>query len=190
VLGDHSFQDTSQCININAAFKNAGLISVNEQGDIKDWKVYANSCDGSAEIHLKDRNDQATRLQVEKLLAGLQSDAANGIEAVYNASEAVGMGISQDMDFVLQARPGYYFTRKINGPLINPIEAEKVAQGKEYFATHGYLYKNNEDYRTIFMASGPGIEKGKVIPSMKLVDVAPFIIKILDLDITLLEQGR
>ncbi|MEN6462157.1 MAG: ectonucleotide pyrophosphatase/phosphodiesterase, partial [Syntrophomonas sp.] len=50
VLGDHGAIDTQYNININTAFVNAGLITLDKKGGVSEWKVNANSCDGSTHI--------------------------------------------------------------------------------------------------------------------------------------------
>ncbi len=59
---------------------------------------------------------------------------------------------------------------------------------ENYAGTHGYLASDPE-LDGIFIASGPGIKPGVVLPRMANLDVAPTIAKLLKLQIPNVE-GR
>jgi predicted AlkP superfamily pyrophosphatase or phosphodiesterase len=83
-----------------------------------------------------------------------------------------------------EAKTGYYFSNEWQGDLLVKIDKSKIDEddGNSYLATHGYdPLKPN--YRTFFMASGAGIKKGVVIPSIRMIDEGPTMARLLGLDL-------
>ncbi|MCX7748338.1 MAG: ectonucleotide pyrophosphatase/phosphodiesterase [Clostridia bacterium] len=183
VLGDHGFLDVQNRINVNVAFKEAGLITEDESGGLKDWKAYAQSSDGSAYVYLKDKNDQDTRKKVEKILNTLKSNPKNGIETVYTKAQAAKLKANDQCEFMLEGRQGYYFGNASAGKLVEKIEPSQIDYDKDIFAaTHGFSPEKKE-IKTFFMASGSGIKKGVALPSINLVDEGPTMAALLGFDL-------
>lgn len=183
VLGDHGFADVNYKICLNVAFRNAGLINVDSKGKLTDWKAYANYCDGSVQIVLKNNKDTETMDKVKEILYNLKSDPASGIKEVYTKEEAAAKRVTGDFVFMCEAKPGYYFTNDWNlDEVINKIDPSQFDEYNDtyYVATHGFdpLTPN---YRTFFMASGAGIKKGFVVPSINIVDEGPTMAQLLGL---------
>ena len=179
-LGDHSALDESKAIKPNVLLKEEGLISVNPQGRVTDWKVYCKSCDGSAYIYVKDPNDHESLQKAEQLLNKLQKDEKNGIERILTGKEAGERGADETCAFMIEASLGFYITEGIQGEYLDDITAEDVKTGKYTYASHGYS-PDKPDYHTIFMAAGKGIKKEAVIPSMHLTDEGPTFARLLGL---------
>jgi predicted AlkP superfamily pyrophosphatase or phosphodiesterase len=179
ILGDHGFLDVKYQVNLNAFFKKAGLLKLTPSGSLGDWRVYANPCDGSAQVYLKDPRDQNLKQMVFNLLESLRKDQGSGIEAIFNRAEASRMGVGEGPEFVVEAKPGYYFNSDWQSPglcKVGPIDLEK----DNYRADHGFSpYKPG--YRTFFLASGCGIKKGVVIPSIQIIDEGPTMAELLGL---------
>lgn len=172
VLGDHGFQDTDYKICMNTAFRDAGLINVNKNGKLTDWQAYVNSCDGSAQVYLKDNNSE-TMKKVEQLLYQYKNKADSCIKEIYTKGQCKEKGVTGDFSYMLEANRGYYFA--------NDWTQKTVINNRDYYAaTHGYdpLTPN---YRTFFLASGAGIRKGVVISSINIVDECPTMAKLLGL---------
>lgn len=84
-------------------------------------------------------------------------------------------------DLILYPKAGYAFNNSAAGDVTTgPTE--------NYAGTHGYLASDPE-LDGIFIASGPGIKPGVVLPRMANLDVAPTIAKLLKLQIPNVE-GR
>jgi predicted AlkP superfamily pyrophosphatase or phosphodiesterase len=180
-LGDHSALNESKIININVLLREHNLISLDRNNKIKSWKAYLKTCDGSAYIYLKDKNDMATKNLVHKLLIELKSNPSNGIEAIYTSEEAEKLGADHNCTFMLEAKLGFYFLEDYSGPLIKEINSLSVDEQKHFTkATHGYS-PFKADYTTMFIASGKGIKGGEVIDSINLVDEAPTFAALLGL---------
>ncbi|HEX3012596.1 MAG TPA: alkaline phosphatase family protein [Syntrophomonadaceae bacterium] len=174
VLGDHGAINTRYSININTAFVKAGLITLDKKGRVTGWKVNAESCDGSTQIYLHDPKDKVTKTKVEDILYGLKEKPGSGIEAVFNRNQIRNMKLADNIDYILEGQPGYYFTNEYKGELVTPITPEQVEKEERYQAVHGYL-PGKQGNKTFFAASGPGLKAGKVINSSDLVNIGPTI---------------
>ncbi|MBS4177826.1 ectonucleotide pyrophosphatase/phosphodiesterase [Lederbergia citrea] len=181
-LGDHSALDESKAIKLNVLLRERGLIQSDNSGKITDWKAYCKSCDGSAYIYLKDEKDIATKKYMNELLHQLLQNESNGIESVLNGEEAGEKGADERSAFMIEALRGYYFTEHLDGMFIDEITAEDVAAKRYTVASHGYS-PEKENYTTVFIASGKGINKNVVIPSMHLVDEGPTLARLIDVDL-------
>jgi predicted AlkP superfamily pyrophosphatase or phosphodiesterase len=182
ILGDHGSMNVSKTINLNAAFREAGLITTNRDKRIIGWKAILQSCDGSAYVFLKDPADGEARGQVEKILRSAREAREGGIELVFTKEEAVKMGANRDCDYMLEARDGYYFSEALSGGLVEKIDPAQIDYDKKvYAASHGYLPSKHSS-KTWFLASGAGIRKGVVMESIRMVDICPTMAALLGLE--------
>ncbi|WML48263.1 ectonucleotide pyrophosphatase/phosphodiesterase [Neobacillus sp. PS3-34] len=181
VLGDHSALDENKAINLNVLLNRQNLITVNKNGKLIGWKAYCKSCDGSAYIYIKDKNDTDTYNEVKRILLEMLKDPDNGIEDVISGKQAEEKGADGTCAFMVEARKGYYFLENFSGEFIKTISAADVTRDKKYtLATHGYS-PGKEQYSTVLVAAGKGIRKNTVIPSIRLVDEGPTIARLLGL---------
>lgn len=165
LLGDHSQIDVHTAINLNNRFEKDGYIkSVNHV--IKDWKIYAQPCDGSCYIYLSNPENTNFYEEVFEYLHVLHGEKRSGIGKVYTGEEAKQFGADKDCSFMLEAKIGYYFTNKEN----------------DLKATHGYL-PTIPGYQTLFMASGKGIKKNARVSNISIVDEGPTIAKLLGIEL-------
>ncbi|MFJ7935378.1 alkaline phosphatase family protein [Sporosarcina sp. NPDC096371] len=178
-LGDHSSLDHTRAVKLNVLLKESGLIQLNRRGMVKDWQAYCKSNDGSAYIYVKD---EQTKEKVRALLHSLAVNEDNGIEFVLEGAEAGLRGADEHAAFMVEARHGFYFTEHHDGEAIDVITAEDVVAGKYTHASHGYL-PTKEDYSTVFIAAGKGIQQNVEIGHMRLVDEGPTFARLLGLDL-------
>lgn len=181
-LGDHSALDHTKVVKLNVLFKDSGLIQLNKNGKVKDWKAYCKSNDGSAYIYLKDQEDVRTKERVKALLHSLLINKENGIEFVLDGKEAGHRGADEQAAFMIEACRGYCFTEHLDGAYIDLITAEDVEQGKYAHASHGYS-PDKEKYKTVFIATGKGIKSNVDIKSMRLIDEGPTFAHLLGLSL-------
>lgn len=175
-LGDHGHLNTQYVIKLNKLFLEKGFISLNNNGEIKDWDVFLNSCDGSAYIYLKNNNDNASKEKVIEDLKIFSKENNNCINKILSVEEASSFGADEKCFLMLEAKKGYYFINSIKGNIIEKTDKDF------YKANHGYCPKI-KGYKTIFIASGPKIKKNYEIKEMRLIDEAPTIAKILELSL-------
>jgi predicted AlkP superfamily pyrophosphatase or phosphodiesterase len=182
VLGDHSALDENKAINLNVLFHKQGLITSNGKGKIINWKAYCKSCDGSAYIYIKDKHDTATLNEVKGLLDSLLDESESGIENVISGTQASEKGADGTCAFMLEAQRGYFFLEDFEGPFIKTITKEDVNSDHKYtLACHGYS-PEKENYGTILMAAGKGIQT-VTLPSIRLIDEGPTFARLLGVNL-------
>ena len=178
LLGDHSALDEHTAIRPNVLLRQQNLITTGTNGKVKNWKAFCKSCDGSAYIYLKDQADTETLSKVKQLLDSLLDNPDSGIESILTGAQAAAKGADGTCAFMLEARSGYYFLEDLEGEYSNTITAKDVKADHKYtLATHGYS-PEKENYRTIFMAAGKGINP-ITIPFCRLVDEGPTFARLL-----------
>ena len=174
ILGDHGYKDVHCGINLHTAFREAGLLSLNRMGRLKDWKVWPHSCQGSAQIYLRDRTDTALRNQVRNILLSLTRGDTPPLKIVFEGDQISDLKLGGGIDFIAEASPGYFIASKMEGPLL-----EKMKEGAR--AAHGYL-PDQDGYRALLLATGAGIRRKNSVPFARAVDIGPTLAAILGLD--------
>jgi predicted AlkP superfamily pyrophosphatase or phosphodiesterase len=168
VTGDHGFVDVRASVSPNVWLVKAGLIT-----DVKkdDWKAQFFSVGGSSYLYLKDRKDKKTLDRVKEILGHLPEDQQK-LFSIVDRKRMESIGGNPEVAFALTGLNGASFD--------NAFEGEAVREGKG--GTHGY-FPDFQEIRTGFVARGPGIIKGGLIPMMNLRDIAPALAKILGLSL-------
>jgi predicted AlkP superfamily pyrophosphatase or phosphodiesterase len=175
VFGDHAFLDVHTAVNLNTALARAGFIRLDRRGRCRGWLAWANTAEGSAHLYLRDREDRSLRRRVGKLLENLRADPRHGIEEVYRGTALRRLGLGQAMDFVLEARPGFYFS-----PLLRPEVSEPAPAGQR--ACHGYR-PDREGYTSLLLGAGAGLRAGAELQEMSILDLGPTLAALLGLDL-------
>ena len=116
MVSDHGTIDNKYDIRPNVVFANNGLISVDENGKIKDWDVWCQRSGGTGQIRLKDRDNKEVREKVESILKELVEDNESGVNEVITGKEAreIRKGFP-DADYVLISEAGYEVKRRSSG---------------------------------------------------------------------------
>ncbi|GLC28762.1 alkaline phosphatase family protein [Clostridium omnivorum] len=174
ITGDHGFSNINNKINVNSELRRQGLIKVDNNSNVLDWKAYVNACDGSAYVYIKDKDDVETKKKVTTILNDLLMSNYSGVERVFNNSDICKLGADRNAEFMLEAKEGYYFSNDWQGD--NLIEVSKAS------GTHGYL-PTKAALQTMFIASGSGVKKGINLRSMNMVDEAPTLAKLLGVEL-------
>ncbi|MCF6404687.1 alkaline phosphatase family protein [Chitinophaga filiformis] len=168
VTGDHGFLDVKTSVNPNIWLVKAGLIT-----DVKkdDWKAQFYSVGGSSYLYLKDKNDSKTLNQVKDILANLPAEEKK-LFRIIDRKQLDKVGGNPEVAFALSGENGASFGNAMTGEAIKPGHG----------GSHGY-YPDFTEIRTGFVACGPGVKEGGVIPEMNLRDIAPALAKILGLSL-------
>ncbi|MEG2290487.1 MAG: ectonucleotide pyrophosphatase/phosphodiesterase [Clostridium sp.] len=177
ILSDHGFQDFDKSITLNTLFKNQNFITTDKKGTITNWDVYIKSCDGSACVYIKDSQNEKLKAKVKNILVALMMDSSNGIEKIYENSEIIALGGDPNATFMLEALDGFAFSDKITKTLVSPIENSNGSS----IGTHGY-HPNKPDIDTLFIGCGPGFKSNVNLPHMNLIDIAPTLARVLELN--------
>jgi len=175
IVGDHGFLPVHAALDFNALLLEKGLLSVDATGKVADWSAFVQGNGGAAAVYLKDSNDAALRAQVEKLLRGEIAARYAGIVRIIERDQLDQMGAFPGALLALEAEDGYYFS------LSNP-KRQVLNPGDPFKGMHGYL-PTNPRMATGFIASGWGIRQGVIVPSLRMIDVAPTVAALLHLDL-------
>jgi len=167
VTGDHGFVDIHANLAPNVLLAKAGLYDPQKP---ENWKAYFHSAGGSTFLQLKDKNDKQTKEKVLQLLNSLPPQQQKTF-TIKTREEMDAVGADGSATFALAAKQGYAFTGAASG--------EFLRAGKG--GNHGF-YPDFKEIQTGFVIFGYGIKKGVVIPQMGLVDIAPLISKLLNLN--------
>jgi predicted AlkP superfamily pyrophosphatase or phosphodiesterase len=174
VFGDHAYRDVHTRIRINAAFRKAGLLDFDRRGKLARWQAWANCCEGSAQVTLQDPEDAGLRRRVEGVFSELRSRPEPLIETVYDRARVLEMKVGEGIHYILEAAEGCYFVPQTEGEVVAPAE-------ESFRAAHGY-HPDHAGYRSLFIASGPGVRTGVEIEEMGIVDIGPTLAALLGLE--------
>jgi len=181
VFGDHAYLDVHTAVHLNTALLHAGLLTVDARGRVTGWRAWANTCDGSAHLYLADREDKPLRRRVKALLAELQASPELGIEEVFSGAQLRRLGLGSSIDFVLEARPGFFFTPRLRAEVTEPAEPE-------HRACHGYR-PNRQGYTSLLLAAGAGIRAGARPATMSILELGPTLAALLGLELPAAEAA-
>lgn len=164
ITGDHGFENIFRSFNPNFVLKENGLMN-----DIKtgDWKAQFHSSGGGTFLELKDKNDKATFEKVKSLLASLP-DSTKGYFAVLDKSKLDKVGADPNIQLALTGLKGTSF----GGGTKQLVETFPKVRG-----THGF-YPDHKEIKTGFVAYGPGLKQGVIVPNMQLLDITPLIVQL------------
>jgi predicted AlkP superfamily pyrophosphatase or phosphodiesterase len=164
ILGDHGFENIYRTFNPNYLLKQAGLITDVKTGN---WKAQFHSSGGSSFLQLKDSKDKATLNKVEAILAQ-QTDSVKKYFQVVSKAQLIKIGADPNVPIALSG---------INGTTIGNKADVIFEQFGHVRGTHGF-FPDHKQIQTGFVAFGPGLKKGAVVPVMNMVDIAPLIVKL------------
>lgn len=168
ITGDHGFMDVHTGLAPNVWLVEAGL---REEGrDRGDWRAAFHTSGGSAFLHLRNPDDVEALEAVRRVLAELPEPVGRLFELL-DRDELDRLGAAPEAALALAAAPGIAFSGRATPPAI--LEGSG--------GTHGY-HPALPRLRTGFVAWGAGVRSGAVVHRMGLVDVAPLVAALLELD--------
>jgi predicted AlkP superfamily pyrophosphatase or phosphodiesterase len=174
VVSDHGFAAIEHDVNLYAAFREAGLFSVDNDNKVTDWKAMLWPAGGSAAVMLADPKDDQVRLRVKTLLASLASDPANGIDRVWTQDEIQRARGFPQAAFLVSLKIGYEMAYGLSLPLVTK---------PSNLGMHGYVPERPE-MRSSFFIVGPQIAKGRPVGEIDMRQIAPTIANILQIRLT------
>jgi predicted AlkP superfamily pyrophosphatase or phosphodiesterase len=173
VVSDHGFAPVQHDVNLYAAFREAGLFSMDASRNITSWKAMPWPAGGAAGIMLADAKDSQTNQKVAEMLQRLGADPANGIDRVLTHDELQQRGGFPDAAFFVSFKIGYELGYGFDGALI-----AAPANG----GMHGYLPENQE-MRSSFFLVGPNIPQGHSLGEIDMRSIAPTLADLLHLQL-------
>jgi predicted AlkP superfamily pyrophosphatase or phosphodiesterase len=168
VVSDHGFAAVQHDVELGTAFVQAGLITLDKNGQISAWEAQPWATSGSYAVILARPDDAALKAKVAALLGRVTADPKNGLGQVIDDKQIAALGGSSQASFWVDCRFGYEPGQKLTGDMV-------VAPANG--GTHGYLPWHPE-MRASFFIEGPGIPKGKSLGEIDIRDVAPTLAKL------------
>lgn len=174
IVSDHGQMDVRRAVAINAIFAEEGLITLDADGELTDWRAWVKSGGLSALVYVKDPADEP---RVYDILCRLRDEGVYGVSQVFTRAEtAREHHLDGRFSFVLESDGMTTFSTEWERPLVRPLTNADYRLGR---ATHGYL--PHKGPQPTLIAFGPHIQPGVVLPCADLVDEAPTIAHVLGL---------
>ncbi|MEP7270811.1 MAG: ectonucleotide pyrophosphatase/phosphodiesterase [Acidobacteriota bacterium] len=174
IVSDHGFASIDKMFSPNVILAREGLITV-EGGKATAWRAAAWPAGGSCAIVLKDANDKETEARVNVIFSGWARQAGSPIKQVVSRKELQRIKAIPQAALMLEAAPGFSSDDRVTGPEVR--DSEKTYQG-----THGYL-PTNPAMRASLIISGVGVRNGAKMPLARMIDIAPSIAVLLNLNL-------
>jgi len=179
VVSDHGFAAIEHDVNLYAAFREAGLFSVDKDNKVTDWKAMLWPAGGSAAVMLADPKDEPVRARVKALLDKLASEPANGIDRIWSQEEVRQARGFPNAAFLVSLKIGYEMAYSLSMPLITP---------PSNLGMHGYVPERAE-MRSSFFIVGPHISKAKSVGEIDMRQIAPTLADVLHVHLAGAEMG-
>jgi predicted AlkP superfamily pyrophosphatase or phosphodiesterase len=170
VTGDHGFLPMHTELAINLPLIEAGLITKGADGH-PAWTAMIAPNRGLGSVYVKDKSP-ATAARVRQALEQYVALYPRRFRIVERA-ELDQWGADREAVFGVEPTPGYVLDGRLAGPF---------AQAHSRAAGHGYR-PDTPGMETGFIAFGPDVRGGAVLPVSNTIDVAPTIAMILGLDL-------
>ena len=168
IVSDHGQMDLSRVIKPNVFFADAGMIQVDENGNLRDWTAFCCSNAMSAMVYLKDPANVQDYAKTYAVLQKMAAEGIYGFTTVYTKDETKAMGLDGDFSFVLETDGYTSFSTDWNRPAVRPFDRNDFRYGH---ATHGYLPEKGP--QPTFMAVGPSFRENVWLDSAAMIDEAP-----------------
>ncbi len=169
ITGDHGFLDIHTRLAPNVWLVEAGLRPAEWQPDA--WRATFHTTAASAFLHMADPDDDEALAAVEALLAGRPAEERALFE-VLDRDALAALGAAPEAALGLALAPGVDTTSSAQAPAVRPGHG----------ANHGFLPELPE-MRTGFIVWGAGAPAGRELEIIGLVDIAPLVAHLLDLDL-------
>jgi len=166
VVSDHGFLGNEKQLQLNALFKQEGLIEVNPQTNrVTKWDAWFHANGGSGFVYLKNPEDAALRDRVAGLLKKVAADPANGVETVWDRETLAKMSADPRASFGVDMKNGFY-TNAAHDVLVKPAGSK---------GGHGFAPTRQELHASLIMV-GPDVPKtGSSLGVVRMTQIAPTI---------------
>lgn len=168
VMGDHGHLPVNRVVQLNTVLAREGLLDLDAEGHILDYRCYIHAAGLSAHVVLKDPEDVRTRRTVEELLKIWQEDEKYGCQQVFTKEQLKELHLVGPFEYAIESRPGTSFGGRCTGELV--CDAQDPTQ-KLSVSAHGHLPDRGP--QPIFFGAGPDIRSGVTVERGDLIDEAP-----------------
>lgn len=179
ILSDHGQLGIVRTVCPNVYLKDAGYITVDNDGNLKSFDAYVASGGLSARVYLSRPDDKQLYDEVYSLLSKMAEDKLYGFERVFEKEEVERLyGLSGDFSFILESDGYTSFSEDLNRPIVRPLDTNDYRTGH---ATHGHMPEKGP--QPTFIGFGPSFKAGAVIECGSILNHAPTAAKILGLSL-------
>jgi predicted AlkP superfamily pyrophosphatase or phosphodiesterase len=169
VVSDHGFFPVERMISPNVLLAQAGLVTVDEKGNITGGKVFSMPDGGSFFVSWPESQD--FRAEVEAALKPLRDQGV--LYAELGRSALSELGVEPAAQLALEAPSGAAFDSKATGEIVRKLP--------QTTGTHGYL-PHRRGMHASFIARGPHIKEGVVLRQIPMTAIAPTLLKALGIE--------
>ena len=172
IVSDHGFGAAKHRLNLDVAFVQAGLITLDPKAripTIADWKAQPWIQSGSAAIILKNPNDASTHARVDELLHRLAGDPNNGIDRILDRKAVADLGGAPNAAFWVDMKTNFLIGSALAGPLVEPIALH---------GAHGYA-PTHPELSASFLLAAPDARHGYNLGLIDMRSIAPTVASVL-----------
>ena len=175
IVSDHGFAPVDEELNLFRAFIDAGLLRLDARGKVASWDAVPWNSGGSIAVVLARHDDTVLRAKVAALLAKLQADPANRIDAIIAREDILRAGGNPEADFYLNLGAGMMAGNwaGASAPLVGP---------SHYKGMHGY-FPADPRMRSTFLVKGEGIARNRDLGLIDMRAIAPTLAGILGVNL-------
>ncbi len=166
VLSDHGFVAVDKEAAPLVPLMEEGLFGVNARGEPELKRLGAIHSGGSFALYWLEEPTVENRRALQKAVTRLAETGA--VREVLDRARLKALGSDPDAELMLDAAPGFYFSDRSAGPIVQESAKDR--------GTHGHL-PSVKGMEAAFVAAGPGIKSGKNLGRIGLTQVAPTLTK-------------
>lgn len=179
MVSDHGQINLTRTVKPNVYLADAGYIDVNENGEVLDWRAFSFSNAMSAMVYLKHPEDTVLHDEVYAYLQHLAKEGLYGFSEVFTKKEIEEKEhLTGDFSFVLETDGYTSFSDSCIRPL---VQQKDLSDFRFAAASHGYLPEKGP--QPVFLAKGPDFNENVTISDCSIVDVAPTLATVLNVDL-------
>lgn len=178
VTSDHGHLPVKKMFNPNVLLVQNGLVDLDENGNIIDWKAYCNSTSLSCQVVMRDPSDDETRKKLETLLYAMRRNQVYGVESVLTKEECRHeLHLTGDFEYVLEGMESTSFGAAVCGDV---VVLPDNSDYKFSVSSHGHL--PHKGPQPVFMMAGPDVRAGAVTERRRIIDEAPTFARMMHFD--------
>jgi predicted AlkP superfamily pyrophosphatase or phosphodiesterase len=175
ILSDHGQMDLSRKVSLNALLVQEGFIDLAPDGQLYDWRAFAQSGGMSAAVYLDDPENKDLYQHVQAYLQKLVDEKVWGFTKVYTIPELQEKyGTYGPFSFMVATDGQTAVLENLTGPALTQIDLSDCRTGS---ATHGYEPELGP--QPVFLGRGPAFKEGAVLAQARLIDEASTLARIL-----------
>ena len=169
VLSDHGFVPVDKDAAPQIILLEEGLFARTRDGAPRLKRLGAIHAGGSFAVYWLEPPAEDDRRALERAIQRISDTGA--VADVLDRAKLEAFGADPEAEFVLDAAPGFSFSDRFEGSVIEPARDR---------GTHGQL-PSRPGLEASFVAAGPGIAAGRNLGRFKLTQIAPTLARLLGL---------